>query len=99
MADQPVSLNSSLGLFCPKSSLIRFGFHSFHIPSLLSLRRNMKYGMEKNGMNTTNKKPDKLEGFRKLALATLIATLLLVGVGSLVRVSGAGLGCPDWPTC
>jgi len=38
-------------------------------------------------------------GFRKLAIATLVATLLLIGVGSLVRVSGAGLGCPDWPTC
>jgi len=49
--------------------------------------------------NSSKEKPDKLAGFRKLALATLIATLLLVGVGSLVRVSGAGLGCPDWPTC
>lgn len=37
--------------------------------------------------------------FQKTALTTLIATLLLIGVGSLVRVSGAGLGCPDWPRC
>ena len=37
--------------------------------------------------------------FQKTATTTLIAVLLLVGVGSLVRVSGAGLGCPDWPRC
>jgi heme a synthase len=37
--------------------------------------------------------------FQKLALSTLIATLLLIMVGGLVRVSGAGLGCPDWPRC
>ncbi|MEK9985133.1 MAG: COX15/CtaA family protein, partial [Opitutae bacterium] len=37
--------------------------------------------------------------FRKLATSTLIATLLLILVGGLVRVSGAGLGCPDWPRC
>ena len=37
--------------------------------------------------------------FQKTALTTLTATLLLIIVGSLVRVSGAGLGCPDWPKC
>ena len=37
--------------------------------------------------------------FHKLAVITLSATLLLIAVGSMVRVSGAGLGCPDWPTC
>ncbi len=26
-------------------------------------------------------------------------TLVLIGVGVLVRASGSGLGCPDWPTC
>lgn len=40
-----------------------------------------------------------LKRFQKLALATLIATLLLIILGGLVRVSGAGLGCPDWPRC
>jgi heme a synthase len=38
-------------------------------------------------------------GFRKLALAATIATYFLIFMGGLVRVSGAGLGCPDWPTC
>jgi len=37
--------------------------------------------------------------FQNMALATLIATLLLILVGGLVRVSGSGLGCPDWPRC
>lgn len=37
--------------------------------------------------------------FQKTAITTLFAILILVAVGSLVRVSGAGLGCPDWPRC
>ncbi len=36
---------------------------------------------------------------QKTALAALFATLLLIFVGAIVRVSGAGLGCPDWPRC
>ena len=30
---------------------------------------------------------------------TTITTYLLILVGGLVRASGAGLGCPDWPRC
>ncbi len=41
----------------------------------------------------------RLVRFRLFALATCIATYLLIWVGGLVRVSGAGLGCPDWPRC
>lgn len=37
--------------------------------------------------------------FQKVALLTVAATYFLIIVGSLVRVSGAGLGCPDWPKC
>lgn len=37
--------------------------------------------------------------FRGLALVTALMTLLLIIVGGVVRVSGSGLGCPDWPTC
>lgn len=36
---------------------------------------------------------------RKGVVAALISTLLLIFIGGLVRVSGAGLGCPDWPHC
>ncbi len=41
----------------------------------------------------------KLNLFQKTALLTVAATYFLIIVGSLVRVSGAGLGCPDWPKC
>lgn len=37
--------------------------------------------------------------FRHFAVAALVATYFLIFVGALVRVSGAGLGCPDWPHC
>ncbi|MBC8042790.1 MAG: COX15/CtaA family protein [Rhizobacter sp.] len=30
---------------------------------------------------------------------TTFATYFLIFLGGLVRVSGAGLGCPDWPRC
>jgi cytochrome c oxidase assembly protein subunit 15 len=43
--------------------------------------------------------PDRLKSFARLALATTLATYLLILVGALVRASGAGLGCPDWPMC
>jgi cytochrome c oxidase assembly protein subunit 15 len=42
---------------------------------------------------------DRPKTFARLALATTIATYLLILVGALVRASGAGLGCPDWPMC
>lgn len=35
----------------------------------------------------------------RLALSALITTLLLIAMGSIVRVTGNGLGCPDWPLC
>lgn len=35
----------------------------------------------------------------RLAWVTLICVILLVIVGATVRVTGSGLGCPDWPTC
>lgn len=41
----------------------------------------------------------KLNKFQKAVLISIIATLFLIFVGSLVRVSGSGLGCPDWPRC
>ncbi len=43
--------------------------------------------------------PHTSTAFRLLALATVIATYALVVVGGIVRVSGSGLGCPDWPLC
>jgi heme a synthase len=36
---------------------------------------------------------------RKVALASVIAYALLVLSGGAVRLTGSGLGCPDWPSC
>jgi cytochrome c oxidase assembly protein subunit 15 len=40
-----------------------------------------------------------MQTFRRLAFFTTLATYFLIFVGGLVRVAGAGLGCPDWPRC
>ena len=37
--------------------------------------------------------------FTKLAAATVAMTFVLVVVGVIVRSTGSGLGCPEWPTC
>jgi cytochrome c oxidase assembly protein subunit 15 len=41
----------------------------------------------------------KLNIYQKTAITTVIATILLIFIGGLVRAAGAGLGCPDWPQC
>src|ERR671923_712653 len=38
-------------------------------------------------------------GFRVLVLATLALAFVVAVVGAYVRLSDAGLGCPDWPLC
>src|SRR5687767_11832327 len=37
--------------------------------------------------------------YRKVTLLSLIALGFIVVTGGAVRVTGSGLGCPDWPTC
>jgi cytochrome c oxidase assembly protein subunit 15 len=37
--------------------------------------------------------------FRKLVWFAVIYTFIVVVVGAYVRLSDAGLGCPDWPGC
>lgn len=37
--------------------------------------------------------------FRILALAATVLTFVVVVAGAYVRLSDAGLGCPDWPLC
>ena len=49
---------------------------------------------------TSNQATDaSLRRFRSLATLTLAAVYFLILVGASVRASGAGMGCPDWPTC
>lgn len=40
-----------------------------------------------------------MNGFRRLAVVTAVAVYLQVVLGSVVRITGSGLGCPDWPLC
>ena len=37
--------------------------------------------------------------FRALATATVVVILLLIAWGGIVRATGSGDGCPDWPQC
>jgi cytochrome c oxidase assembly protein subunit 15 len=37
--------------------------------------------------------------FRWFGLSTFISMILIVLSGAAVRLTGSGLGCPDWPTC
>ena len=41
----------------------------------------------------------RLRTFRLLAVSAFILCLVVVVLGAYVRLSAAGLGCPDWPTC
>jgi len=43
--------------------------------------------------------PTLSDRFRRIALTTLIAVYLVILAGGIVRASGAGMGCPDWPKC
>lgn len=48
-------------------------------------------------MNLSTKK--KINSFRKVSLLTVIAVYFLILVGGIVRTTGSGMGCPDWPKC
>ena len=37
--------------------------------------------------------------FRRIALTAVLLALCVVVLGAWVRLSDAGLGCPDWPVC
>lgn len=37
--------------------------------------------------------------FRLIAKITLVGVFLVILAGSIVRMSGSGMGCPDWPKC
>src|SRR5690242_6422980 len=41
----------------------------------------------------------RLITFRRVALAGAMLALVVVVLGAWVRLSAAGLGCPDWPGC
>ena len=37
--------------------------------------------------------------FRFVGILTVVAVYLLILVGGVVRSTGSGMGCPDWPKC
>jgi heme a synthase len=40
-----------------------------------------------------------MQSFRRLTISTLVAVYILILVGGIVRSTGSGMGCPDWPKC
>lgn len=42
---------------------------------------------------------DMRKHFRKIAKVTLILVYLVIVAGAVVRMTGSGMGCPDWPKC
>jgi cytochrome c oxidase assembly protein subunit 15 len=48
-------------------------------------------------MNQKNLK--NIRSFRRVSFITTVAVFLLIFIGGLVRSTGAGMGCPDWPKC
>ena len=43
--------------------------------------------------------PESENRFIRLNLITIIVTLVLILAGAVVRSTGSGMGCPDWPKC
>ncbi len=37
--------------------------------------------------------------FARLSLAALVFQVAIIGTGAATRLTGSGLGCPDWPRC
>ena len=42
---------------------------------------------------------DRLRRFYRLAWVAFVLLFLVTVAGSIVRASGSGMGCPDWPLC
>lgn len=43
--------------------------------------------------------PQAVINFRRIGIITIAAVYLVILMGGIVRASGAGMGCPDWPKC
>src|SRR3712207_8889374 len=42
---------------------------------------------------------NKYNRFQKSGIITIVAVYVLILVGGIVRSTGSGMGCPDWPKC
>ena len=38
-------------------------------------------------------------GFKRFVVITVVSVYLLILAGGIVRTTGSGMGCPDWPRC
>ncbi len=50
-------------------------------------------------MNITTEQGRFAPRFRFVSLLTVVSIYLLILVGGIVRSTGSGMGCPDWPKC
>lgn len=50
-------------------------------------------------MHSLNTRPSKGRAYRVFATITIVTVYLLILAGGIVRSTGSGLGCPDWPRC
>lgn len=50
-------------------------------------------------ISSSNRTDNYSRRFRSLVLLTVITVYLLVLAGGIVRGTGSGMGCPDWPKC
>jgi len=48
-------------------------------------------------MNPNTK--SSVDSFRRMSFITVVAVYFLILVGGIVRSTGSGMGCPDWPMC
>lgn len=47
----------------------------------------------------SEKNSSAIRRFRSFGILTVVSVYLLILVGGIVRSTGSGMGCPDWPKC
>jgi cytochrome c oxidase assembly protein subunit 15 len=43
--------------------------------------------------------PKSIQRFKRISQLTLVFVFLVIIAGAVVRATGSGMGCPDWPKC
>ena len=56
-------------------------------------------GAPPSSASTSPAEPRSWRLLRWFALAAIVTNVVIVATGGVVRVTGSGLGCIDWPTC
>ena len=39
------------------------------------------------------------KAYKRLVILNLVLVFLVIAAGAFVRMTGSGMGCPDWPKC